>query len=183
MAMYNRNLIEYLPPFMQEYFEMKHIMAAEQPEFEGLWVACENGMADKFIDTATEKGVARWESIYKITPKDTDTLDERKFRLTTKMNQGLPYTLTKLNEALTIICGAGNFNIDLQPANYHIEIRLALTNINNYQEVVELLAKMLPANLTQWVQIMYNNHEIIGQFTHAELAAYTHKQLKERVFE
>jgi len=95
----------------------------------------------------------------------------------------LPYTTTKLNESLTAICGAGNFSIDLQPAKYHIEIRLALTNINNYQEVVELLAKMLPANLTQWVQIMYNNNEVISQFTHRELAAYTHKQLKERVFE
>lgn len=183
MAINKRNLIEYLPPFMQDYFEMKHIMAAEQPEFDEFWVACADGMADKFIETATEKGVLRWENIYKITPKDTDTLEERKFRLTTKMNQGLPYTLTKLDEALTIICGAGNFLIDLQPENYHIEIRLALTNINNYQEVVELLAKMLPANLTQWVQIMYNNNEVISQFTHRELAVYTHKQLKERVFE
>ena len=183
MATYKRNLVEYLPPVMQEYFELKHIMAAEQPEFENFWTACENGMSDKFVNSATEKGVSRWENIYKITPKDTDTIDERKFRITTKMNQGLPYTLPKLEEALTIICGAGNFSVDLQPANYHIEIKLALTNINNYQEVVDVLAKMIPANLTQKVQVMYNKNELFRQFTHAELAAYTHKQIKERMFD
>lgn len=183
MATNDRKLLEYLPPFMQEYTELYFLTNAEQPEFDGLWTAFSDALNDLFVQTATEKGIARWESIYGITPKDTDTLEERKFRLLTKINQGLPYTTTKLNEALTVICGAGNFLIDLQPANYHIEIRLALTNINNYQEVVELLAKMLPANLTQWVQIMYNNNEVIGQFTHRELAAYTHKQLKERVFE
>lgn len=183
MAMYKRNLIDYLPPFMQDYLELKHIMAAEQPEFENFWTACENGMADKCVDSATEDGVARWESIYKITPKGTDTLEERKFRLTTKMNQGLPYTMTKLRETLSVICGAGNFAINLQPANYHIEIKLALANINNYQEVVDVLAKMIPANLTQNVQVMYNKNELFSQFTHAELAEYTHKQLKERMFE
>lgn len=183
MAIKDRTLLEYLPPFMQEYLEIKHIMAAEQPEFEGFFAALDDGMNDKFISTATEKGIARWESIYKVTPKDTDTLEERRFRLQTKMNFSTPYTILKLKEALSIVCGAENFMVDLQPENYHIEIRLALTNLNNYQEVVELLKKMIPANLTQWVQIMYNNNEIIGQFTHVELAAYTHKQIKERVFE
>ena len=179
----DRFLIDYLPPFMREYAEMKQIMSAEQPEFDNLYDSCEQMLSDQFIMYASENGVKRWESIMRVTPKDTDSLETRRFRLLTKLHQELPYTMRKLKESLTTLCGAGNFFIDLQPENYHIEIRLALKNADDYKEVVDLLVKMIPANLTQWVQIMYNNHELLGQFTHAEMAAYTHEQLRNEVFE
>lgn len=175
----DRKLIGYLPPFMQEYLEMQKIMEAEQPEVDNLWSAYENILADQFIMDATERGVNRWETMLNITSKDTDTLDERKFRILTKMNQELPYTLTKLKEALTTLCGADGFYIDLQPEQYHITVKLALFNKNNYQDVVNLLTKMIPANLTQYVQIMYSRHNVISQYTHNDLTAYTHEQLRE----
>lgn len=179
----DRKLIEYLPPFMREYFEMQKIMEAEQPEFDLAWVQYENAMNDQFILDATEYGVGRWETMLNITPKDTDTLDERKFRILAKLNQELPYTMMKLKESLTTLCGAGNFSINLQAEKYHIEVRLAITNSNNYQEVADLLKKMIPANLTQNVQIAYNSNVVIGRLTHAQLAAYTHNQLRNEVFD
>ena len=178
----NRKLIDYLPPFVQNFLEMRHIMSAEQPEVDTLWNSCEDVLNESFIMTASENGLKRWEFITGVTPKDTDTLDERRFRILTKMNQELPYTMTKLQEVLTVICGEGNFFIDLQPNNYHIEIKLALTNSNNYGEVVDVLKKMIPANLTQHVQIMYNSNKTFVEFTHAELAAYTHERLRNEVF-
>lgn len=177
----DRLLIDYLPPYMQEYLEMRQIMSAEQPEFDLLWTACENALADQFILDATEYGVMRWESMLKITPKDTDTLDERKFRILTKLNQELPYTMTKLKESLTTLCGADGFSIDLQAAQYHIEIKLALGHHGNYQEVVDLLTKMIPANMTQYVKLMYNTHEMINLYRHMDLAAYTHNQVRSEV--
>ena len=179
----DRFLIDYLPPFMQEFHEIKKIMEAEQPEIDDLWEKCADALDDQFVLSATENGVKRWEKIMNIISKDTDTLDERKFRILTKMNQELPYTMTKLKESLTVLCGEGNFSIDLQSADYHIEIRLALTNKNNYDDVVDLLSKMIPANLTQWVQIMYNNQSVIGRFTHSELTSYTHEQLRGEIFQ
>lgn len=178
----DRFLIDYLPPFMQEYHEMKKIMEVEQPEIDGLWEDCANALDDQFVLSATENGVRRWEKVIGITPKDTDTLDERKFRILSKMNQELPYTITKLKESLDVLCGKGNFSINLQTANYHIEVKLALTNKNNYSDVVDLLSKMIPANLTQWVQIMYNDHNVVSQFTHNGLTSYTHEQLRNEVF-
>lgn len=176
-----RLLIDYLPSFMQEYHEMKQIMGAEQPEIDTLWNGCGNALDDMFISYATENGVKRWEKIVGITPKDTDTLDERKFRILTKMNQELPYTITKLKESLTVLCGENGFVIDLQPSNYHIKVKLALANENNYQDVVDLLTKVIPANLTQAVRIMYNGHKILGRSTHAELSACTHEILRNEV--
>lgn len=182
MAMNKRNLIDYLPLFMQEFFQMQQIMTAEQGEFDALWAAFEDTMSDQFILYAAENGVKRWEIITGITPKDTDTLDERKFRVLAKLNQELPYTMIKLKESLTTICGTGNFLIEPDFSEYHVTIKLALSNTNNYQEVVDLLIKMLPANLTQHVQIMYNNQMLLSQFTHGEMQRYKHYQLRNEVF-
>lgn len=176
--MANRQLIDYLPPFIQEYVEMKHIMSTEQPEIDDLWTACDDVLNEQFILYASEVGVKRWESLIGITPKDTDSLDERRFKILSKMNQELPYTMTKLQEALTALCGAGNFSVKLQPADYYIEIRLALTKSKEYQDALDLLDKMIPANLIPNVSIMFNTHEVLGEFRHMELSSFTHEQLR-----
>ena len=177
----NRLLIDYLPQYMQEYLEMQNVMGAEQPEFDLLWGACENALSDQFILDATEYGVMRWEDMLNITPKDTESLDERKFRILARMNQELPYTMTKLKEVLTNLCGADGFNIDLQPNLYHIEIKLAIGRHSNYQEVVNLLTKMIPANMTQYVKLMYNKNEMVNLYRHMDLSAYTHNQVRNEV--
>lgn len=176
-----RLLVNYLPRYMQEYTEMNAIMNAEQPEIDDLWGAIEKAFADQYILDATEYGVMRWESMLNISPKNTDTLDERKFRILARLNQELPYTLTRLKEVLTNLCGADGFTIDLQAAQYHIEIKLGVGNHNNYQEVMDLLKKMIPANLTQAVSVMYNTHKAVGLCTHRHLSAFTHEQVRNEV--
>ena len=178
----DRKLIDYLPLFMQDYREMAVIMETEQTEIDHLWVEAENALADQFILEATENGVKRWESMLGISPKDTDSLDERKFRILTKLNQELPYTLRKLEQALTNLCGVNGYSVEVQAAEYHIEVKLAVSNANNYSEVENVLNKMIPANMTQYVQIMYNSNNVLAQFTHEQLSAYTHEQLRNEVF-
>lgn len=179
----NRKLIHYLPPYMQEYLETQTIMEVEQSKVDRLWMDAENALSDQFILDATAYGVSRWESMLDISPKDTDTLDERKFRILTRLNQELPFTMTRLKEALTTLCGADGFFIDLQANEYHITVKLALSNENNYQDVVNLLQKMVPANLIQTVMIMYNTHNTLAPFTHEYLSAFTHDQLRKEVLE
>ena len=175
----DRKLIDYLPHFMQAHKEMTVIMETEQVEIDRLWLNAENALADQFIQEATVNGVKRWESMLGVSPKDTDNLDERKFRILTMLNRELPYTLRKLEQALTNLCGAGGFSINLQAREYRIDVKLALDNKNNYQDVVNLLKKMIPANMVPCVQIMYVTNEVLSGYTHEQLSAYTHEQLRE----
>ncbi len=177
----DRFLIDYLPPYMQEYLEIKSIMQTEQPEIDALWSATEQVFANQYILDATEYGVSRWESMLKIFPKATETLDERKFRILTRLNQELPYTLTRLKEMLTVLCGADGFVIDLQANKYHIEIKLAVGNHNNYGEVQKLITTIIPANLTQYVSVMYNPHRVVGLLRHIDLAEHTHEHIRNEV--
>lgn len=179
----NRKLVNYLPHFMQEYFEMRKVMEAEQPEIDLLWNSAEGVFADQFVTEATENGIARWESMLGVSPKATDTLDERRFRILTLLNQELPYTLRKLEQTLTNLCGADGYFVEVKAAEYHVEVKLALVNESNYGEVKKILYKMIPANLTHVVKIMYNSHAVLANLTHAELSAYMHNQLKREVFE
>ena len=74
------------------------------------------------------------------------------------------------------------FSVEISAAEYHVEVKLGLENENNYQEIMDVLKKMIPANMTQRIQIMYNGNNVLTQFTHAELSAYTHEQLRSEVF-
>lgn len=179
--MVNRKLIDYLPQYVQEFVEIKEIMNTEQPEIDLLWEASEAAFNDQFIQNATEYGVGRWEAILDISPKDTDTLYERQFRILTRLNQELPYTINRLKEVLTILCGADGYSIVLVPNEYTLTVKLALSNVNNYSDVEELLKKVIPANMISYIQIMYNTHNLLSGYTHAELASYTHKQIREDV--
>jgi hypothetical protein len=177
----DRKLIDYLPHFMQVFREMATIMETEQFEIDRLWMEVENAFSDQFILELTENGAKRWESMLGISPKDTDTLEERRFRILTKLNQELPYTLRKLEQVLTNLCGAEGYFIEVISNEHHIEVKLAVGNHNNYSEVENILNKMIPANMTRHIELMYNTHAILSQFTHAQLSAYNHYQLRNEV--
>lgn len=178
-----RHLINYLPHYMREYAEMREIMGTEQPEIDKLWNAAEGVFADQYVVDATLNGIKRWEKLLGISPKDTDTIEERRFRILTMLNQDLPYTMRQLEHTLTNLCGADGYSIVLTAADYHVLVKLALTNASNYVEVEKTLKKMIPANMVQEVMVMYNPNNMFAGYTHAQLAAYTHNQIKSEVFD
>ena len=176
----DRRLIDYLPPFVGEYKEIEAIMDTEQPVFEKVWEDAENVLADQFVSSATEKGIARYEKILGITPKGTHTLEERRFDVLARMNEQLPYTMEQLHTSLASLCGKDGYALKLDANRYTITIKLALANENNLKAVTELLSKMMPANIVQVIG-MLNTYAMITEFTHEQLATYTHKRLREDI--
>ncbi len=69
------------PPIMQELREFQKIAEIENVFFEKLWQEIENIVDDQFIQTATEKGIARREKMLKVVPFADDTLETRRFRV------------------------------------------------------------------------------------------------------
>lgn len=175
-----RNLIDYLPNYLKEYKEIQAITNTEQTEISSLWNGCDDVMSDQYINDATENGVERWESMLKIYPKDTDTLEERRFRILASINKQLPYTYRMLDQLLLSLCGVDGYRTKLTPSEYSIVIKLAMANENNYNYVVELLDRMLPCNM-EFSVTMFNTHGIISDYTYGQLAQYTHQQLREDV--
>jgi hypothetical protein len=177
----DRNLIDYLPDVLKEVRELKLILQSEQVEVESLWDALEKALNDQFVLDSTENGVLRWEKILKITPKATDSLDARKFRILTRLNEQLPYTMAILKQQLNALCGSDGYSIKLYNDTYTLEVKVNLTAKSNFEDVSALLHRTVPANIVIDLKLLCNQHLTLAQFTHEQLHAYTHNQLRNEV--
>lgn len=175
------DILKYIPLILRDYKEYKAIATALNPELNLLWQAIEDALDDQFIVDSTENGVKRRESILKIIPKGTDTLNERKFRLIARENEKLPYTYRAMQQRLINLCGADGYSLTVNNNTFTITVRVALTNKNNYADVEALIDKMAPENMIIDLSLLYNQHSTLAKFTHAQLSAYTHNQLRSEV--
>lgn len=167
------------PPIMQELKEFQKIAEIEDSFFEQLKQEIQNIVDDQFIQTATEKGIARRERMLKISPFADDTLETRRFRVQGVWNDKLPYTYRVLLERLNSLCGPDGYVIELNPGEYSLKIKIELNKKRMFDEVVKITRQMVPANLHLIVELRYNQHMTVGQLTHGALSAYRHIDIRE----
>lgn len=174
----NRKMLDYLPLFIQEYEEIQAILNSHEKSVILAWKAVENVLNDQFVKDATENGVKRWEAILKLTPKDTYTLEERKFNVLARLNEQPIFTMETLKKALAAMCGENGYTVSLNHERYILSVKLSLGNENNIEAAKLLLKRMVPANIAISIS-MFNTHAMLGGYTHEQLSAHTHKQLRE----
>lgn len=141
--MNDRKLIDYLPPVLQTVLEFMEITDAQQPEFERAWAALDLVMANQFIDTATEEGVAVWEKELNITPLNTETLEERKQRIKTAWTYGVVYTYNWLVDWLKNSCGASNPLPGIDGYVLHTYLPVS----SNYMQILDNMRRYVSANV------------------------------------
>ncbi len=169
-----RKLIDYLPYAVRDHDCFRSIMAGEQPEFELAWSATDELLDNQFIMTAGSLGLSRWEQIFGIVSKGTDTLEDRRFRILTRINEELPYTLPKLRAILEALCGEGNYSAEMEEGSYFLLVKITVAAKHNYEDVQALLERVTPQNIVFQVRQLYNTHADLSPFTHARLSAYTY---------
>ena len=174
-----KQLLDYLPLYVQEYQEIQAIMNAEQPEIDASWEAHESVWNNQFIPTMEDAMLKKWEKILGITPGGTDTLEERRYRILLKFNAHLPFTYRSVKEKLDSLIGPGEYTFDVDNDNYTVTCKLALTSAKMYSATLEYLRAVCPANMVLNCYVKYNTHKIVRNFTHEQLAAYTHKYIRE----
>lgn len=176
-----KKLQDYLPPILLKTYEFPLLCDTEQPEIDRLRDAADAVLDAQFISTAGETAIARYEKIFGITPMDTDTLAERRFKVLAKINAQLPFSVRRLRQQLETLCGADGYKLELDGDRYTLTVKVALTAKRNQQAVEELLADIVPANMVCTTSLLYNQHADLTRFTHAQLAALTHFAIREEV--
>ena len=169
------------PPIMQELKEFQKIAEIEETFFERLKQEIQNIVDDQFIQTATEKGIVRRERMLRISPFADDTLETRRFRVQGLWNDKLPYTYRVLQERLDSLCGPDGYVMELNAGEYSLNIKIELTKTRMFDEVVRFTRQMVPANIIITVELRYNQHLTLANFTHRQLSRYTHYQLRNEV--
>ena len=142
------NLIDWLPKYLQEYREIKKIMDAENPEIEQLYREIVILIDNQFIHSCNEEGIARFESLLGINPDTDDTLDVRITRVLSRWTDSIPYTYKGLLRKLDILCGEGNYEIELDNNAYTLKLDVLSMTIKQLQELKYMLSYMIPANIT-----------------------------------
>lgn len=170
---------EYWIDDLKDIKEFQIIDEVENPEIDKLNTAIEDLIDDQFISTATERGIARREKMLRITPFTDDTLETRRFRVGNRWNEQLPYTYRVLENKLNQMCGEDGYAMTLNAGQYTLNIKIELTKKRMFDEVNIMSRKMVPSNIIIKVELRYNQHSTLAKFTHAQLSAYTHKQLRE----
>lgn len=168
---------------IQKIKEFETLGGIEDGEFIKLNECLENLISDQFIQTATTNGIVRRESILKITPFTDDTLESRRFRVLSKWGNSLPYTYRSMIERLTQLCGESGFSVELNSNEYTLTIRVDLAVKRMEQDVKNLIRQMAPANLIVTVGVRYNKHKDLTKYTHRQLSAYKHVNLREEALQ
>lgn len=176
------DLIEYLPQFMRNYDEIVAALEAENPEFKALWEETNKVLYNRFITTADEYGISRFEKMLGIMPNNDDTLEFRKAVVKSTWCSQIPYTENGLKDKLKILCGnSENFIYEYDNNLYLLKIKLALSKKSVIDEVLNILNKMVPHNIRIKVELLYNTHEILSAYKHIDLKNYTYGQLRDEV--
>ena len=168
----NIDILDYLPDVIKDVTEYQEIANAENPTINTLWENHRKTFNNQFIDTLDEQGCARWEKMLDITPKGTATVEDRRLAILARINASLPYTYRQLENFLKNICGNG-YTINLDSAHYKLTVLLNLNRKNQFDEVENLLAKVIPANIMFDVMLQYNKYKAIKPYEYSVLINYT----------
>lgn len=177
----NVDISIYQPLIIKDYKEFKEIANIENTILTDCWSGSNNVFLDQFIETLTDNGCKRWEKILNIQPKGTDTLEVRRFRIKSRINEDLPYTYKALVNVLNSLCGEGQYTINLYNNEYRLKILIELTAKKLFDEVESTVKRMIPANMILEVSLRYNQYLHFKKYTYGQLSVYTNKQLREEV--
>lgn len=163
----SNNILQYLPEYLQEIREYKEICSTEDIELEQLENKIEEVIKEVNVQTASDYGLSRYEKIFNIVNTTTD-IDERRFKVRSKLINQLPFNMKWLDSKLKSLVGAENYKINLDSENYQITIQIShifpdiATVMNND------LRQQLPANLIITVNLFRaeTSNLYVGGFIH-----------------
>lgn len=179
----HKPLIEYLPPFLAEYREYRRLFAVLQDEISekprSILKRTEAALDNTFIALADEEGIRHWEKMLSIVPSVEATIEDRREIIRMKLVGERPYTYRKLEELLDKLLGSGGYHMEMT-GDYEMTVLVELTSKYQYAAAVDLLTRILPANIKCNVGLRYRQYSYFnGIYTHDQMAQYTHSGLKE----
>ena len=171
------DVLDYLPKVVRTIKEFEVLGDAENPEINNLWLDNQIVLNNQFINTLDEQGCARWEKMLDITPKGTATIEDRRLAILARINASLPYTYRQLENFLRNICD-DDYTMTLDHTNYTLTVLLNLSRQNQFDEVSNLLTRVIPANLICNVSLKYNKYKSIKPYQYSLLINYTCHEIR-----
>lgn len=172
--------LEY-PEVILNIDEIKAIYEAEEHTGQDLTKEIEYTDNDIAISTATERGIKRREDVLKIKAQDTDSVDDRRFRVLIKWYDDYPYTLKDLMNRMDNLLGKGNYTIAVNTDDMTMQCLLELTRRQMYDEFVKLLEDIVPVNIALDISLRYRQWLEYKNITWKSLEGKTWYEMRNEV--
>lgn len=146
---YNVELKSYLPTVYDGIVEMETLQDSLSVEVQNFVNTCLLAMADQFIQTCSEKGIAYYEQIFKILAEPSiETLDFRKIRILNRLRATQPpYTYRYLKIMLDSLLSTEDYNVFVDVENRLLIIDSVVSSKSYYHEILVTLTNVKPCNL------------------------------------
>lgn len=134
-----------------------------------------------FLDTMNESIIERWEKILGISPRDDDSLEDRRFRVRTFVMERLAYSYRVIVRKLNSLCPYG-YRLEISEDRTELTVSVVIKSKKMIPEIQAMLEDILPLNMIFHVVLLYNSHELIKNYTHEYLSQLTHNEIRESDF-
>lgn len=141
-------LIDFLPPEIANIEEFKQITSTEDKELQLLEKGQQRILNENFIDGATEYGVKKYETLFKIRANSlNESLEFRKLRLKNRKLDKVPFSYNFLNNKLKNLFGEGNYKLEVVNNEYVLKVEINTFDWNMFNEIIDNFRYIIPCNM------------------------------------
>lgn len=172
-------LMKLLPDYYEENKTMQELQEIVGSEVEKEKAGLDHAVNQCNPKTAASNGLARHEKIYGINPEIQKSIRYRLERLGSRM-LGAGMTTKQLIESIAATYTNAEAEVIEYFSEYKVLIRFVGTSgiPGNIEDIKNSIEEVIPAHLAVSYEYIFNTHGSVGTFTHADLAAYTHYEIR-----
>lgn len=171
-------LIKLLPDYYESNETMKMLQGILSEQTDTSNAEMDGVINQCFLDSATS-ALTRYETMLGIIPDVSKSDRYRRERLKAKMS-GAGTTTKSLIENISKSYTGAEVDVVETPGQYTITIRFIGTIgiPGNIADIKTSIEEAIPAHLQIKYEYVYNTYGSVATFTHAELAEYTHYEIR-----
>lgn len=147
-GLYRTRIGRYFPRYYEGILETDELIKVENDIWNNLYLLLNKAKNNQFIAYADEDGIYAYEQLFQIVADpETETLEERRFRLLNRIQTLSYYTMIYLRQKLDSLFGKNNYEIEMDYLNYTLYIKSNAYNSFIYKESIATINKIKPANI------------------------------------
>lgn len=147
-GLYRTRIGRYFPRYYEGILETDELIKVENDIWNNLYLLLNKAKNNQFIAYADEDGIYAYEQLFQIVADpETETLEERRFRLLNRIQTLSYYTMIYLRQKLNSLFGENNYEVEMNYLNYTLYAKSNATNSFIYKESIATINKIKPANI------------------------------------
>ena len=147
-GLYRTRIGRYFPRYYEGILETDELIKVENDIWNNLYLLLNKAKNNQFIAYADEDGIYAYEQLFQIVADpETETLEERRFRLLNRIQTLSYYTMVYLRQKLNSLFGENNYEVEMDYLNYTLYAKSNASNSFIYKESIATINKIKPANI------------------------------------